>query len=346
MSRPEPSVGFARAGVARSLPSFLAQHYPHVSVERVLGFAQITPQLLADPNGLLDFKKWVELADLAAAECGDDGFGVRFANQIPWRDIGALAYVAFHSPTLGAALDNACRYLVLQQNIARAWVETGKTEAHVILEIDHPAIPCHAQNTEGTLALFARICREGLRNEAWAPREVRFAHRRPPSISPQTQLFGCHVSYEQPRDELVLAAADLRELMHGADPGLLPILLQHADACVAKLSLDDDFTRKVKRVVIASLSSGDVTVEHIARKLGSSPRTIQRRLQDHGLSFKEVVESARFSLAKRYLGDPSLSLTETAFLVGYSDLSAFSRAFRRWAGRSAIEFRREHSRPR
>jgi hypothetical protein len=79
----------------------------------------------------------------------------------------------------------------------------------------------------------------------------------------------------------------------------LDFLLQHADAYVARQALDDDFTRKVKRAVIASLSSSDVTVEHIARRLGTSPRTIQRRLQDHGLSFKELVESTRFSLADR-----------------------------------------------
>src|SRR3954452_15182723 len=103
---PESPVGFSRAGLARSLPSFLAR-YPHVSADRLLSHAGITPEVLADANGMLDFKRWVEVLELAAAEVGDPAFAVRFANQLPWRDFGALGHVIFNSPTLGAALGNA-----------------------------------------------------------------------------------------------------------------------------------------------------------------------------------------------------------------------------------------------
>jgi AraC-like DNA-binding protein len=340
---PVRPVGFARAGVARGLARFLAA-YRGVDVERLLRHAGITPELLEDPNGLLDFRLWVELGELAAAESGDPAIAATYANQLPWRDLGVFGHVILNSPTLGSALGNACRYFGLQQNVARASLEVRGAEARVTYRIDHPAISTHTQLSEGTLAMFARVCREGLQNPAWTPRAVMFAHGSPRSLEAHTRIFRCPISFDQPVDMLVLSAADLREPMRGADPILLPILLQHADEALAKTSFGDDFSERVARHVISSLNEGEVTIEHIADRIGSSPRTIQRRLREHGLTFKELVARTRLSLSKRYLSDPALTLTEAAFLLGYSELSAFSRAFRRWTGRSAIEFRRDQLR--
>jgi AraC-like DNA-binding protein len=85
-----------------------------------------------------------------------------------------------------------------------------------------------------------------------------------------------------------------------------------------------------------------VSIDAIATRMGSSPRTIQRQLQDHGASFKQLVDDVRLSMARRHLADASVSLTDAAFLLGYSDLSAFSRAFRRWTGQSPQDYRRAH----
>jgi AraC-like DNA-binding protein len=95
----------------------------------------------------------------------------------------------------------------------------------------------------------------------------------------------------------------------------------------------------VRRAVIAAISTGDPTIDNVAGRLGQSVRSLQRRLQADR-SFKELVEETRLDLAQRYLADPELTLTETAFLLGYSDLSAFSRAFKRWTGKTALDVRR------
>lgn len=89
-----------------------------------------------------------------------------------------------------------------------------------------------------------------------------------------------------------------------------------------------------------ALGSGELTIDAVAAQHGISPRSLQRRLREHGLSFKELVAETRLALSRRYLEDTSISLTEAAFLLGYADLSAFSRAFRRWTGQSALAFRR------
>jgi AraC-like DNA-binding protein len=142
---------------------------------------------------------------------------------------------------------------------------------------------------------------------------------------------------------MVLDAADLRRPMPRADGGLLGILIEYANDALSNTGDRDPFLDQVKRVVMASLRSGEVSIEHIAQQLGTSARTIQRWLQDSGYSFKDLVAQTRISLSRRYLEDASMSLTDAAYLLGYSDLSAFSRAFRRWTGQSAREFRRQHT---
>jgi AraC-like DNA-binding protein len=203
-----------------------------------------------------------------------------------------------------------------------------------------PSIGPHGQPTEQVLAMYTRVCREAVGFETWAPREVHFRHRAPKDSTAQRRFFGAPVHYGQTDDALLFATTDLRAPMKAADPELLPILVRHADECLKKLPRSDDFRDGVRRVVIAELGSGDVTIERVADRLGMSARSVQRRLQEDGPSFKDLVAETRLALSRRYLGDPSLTLTEAAYLLGYSDLSAFSRAFRRWTGTSAIEFRR------
>src|SRR5262245_32761286 len=107
------------------------------------------------------------------------------------------------------------------------------------------------------------------------------------------------------------------------------------------IRVPSDFVAKVTRMVVSMLSTGDGNVERVADRLGVSRRTLQRRLRDCGAVFNDIVTNTRLELSSLYLGDASLTLTEVAFRLGYSDLSAFSRAFRRWTGRSPIRFRRD-----
>ncbi len=331
--------GLVRAAIVRSLVPFL-RRYPTFDVAAALAAVGLEPSQVEDPEGWIDLAQCVALLEHAARATGDAALGLRFGHQLPWKDIGVLSHVVFHSPTVGAALGNACRYFAMQQTAGHPVLEVEGDLARVRHVISDPTIAAHPQNSELTLTMFTRICREGTASPGWAPREVHFRHRAADDGRAQRSYFAAPVHFGQPRDALILTAAELRAPMHTADDVLLPILLRHADECLARLPAADDFPGEVRRAIAAALGTGDVTVEDIARVLGMSPRSVQRKLQEVEQSFKDIVAETRLALSRRYLEDPALSLTETAFLLGYSDLSAFSRAFRRWTGQSALEFRR------
>ena len=115
---------------------------------------------------------------------------------------------------------------------------------------------------------------------------------------------------------------------------------KHADAVLHRLRKDETVSGRAREAVLAELPNGDPSMEVIARKLAMSVATLRRRLDDEETSHRQILEAVRCELAKRYLGDPSLAISEVAFLLGFSHVTAFYKAFRRWmGGTTPAEFR-------
>ncbi len=325
--------GLVRGGVSATLRQYLAR-YPAVNVERLALAAGLDPTQLGNPEALLDQAQWFTLVEAAARETGDAALAIGFAQQMPWKDLGVLGYVALHSPTVGDALANLARYYAVQQTGGRPVLERGReAKYHYVVDAEIE----HGQITEGLFTLVTRLVREATRDPGWMPKAISFRHDSPADVSRHVAYFKIAPRFAQRTNTMTFALADLDRRFVTADPGLLPHLVRHAEDCIAKMprAADDD----VRRAVIAALGAGDPAIERVAERLGKSARTLQRELQAEDTSFKEVVDATRLDLANRYLADPALSLTETAFLLGYSELSAFSRAFRRWTGETAQAFR-------
>src|SRR5262249_31928423 len=149
---------FARAGVGHALHEFLAR-YPRTLSERVLQQAGIGPKQLANADELISHRALVESLELAAAETNDPAFGLSVAASAAWQHIRPLAQVVFNSPTLGAGLSNACRYITVQQNAARPTIDLSDGSANLLYNVEVPGGTCHAQHSENVVGMVMRICR-------------------------------------------------------------------------------------------------------------------------------------------------------------------------------------------
>ena len=158
---------------------------------------------------------------------------------------------------------------------------------------------------------------------------MHFAHAAPHDIAPQRGLFGAPVHYAQPRNALIFARELLAMPLDGVGHAMHGASMPSADLLV-----------ELKRQVMRQLADGSVAIDAVAARLGLSERTLQRRLHAEGLSFQQLVERLRFDTACRLLCEGRLSLTEIGYRLGYSEPSAFSRAFRRWSGDSPLAYRR------
>jgi AraC-like DNA-binding protein len=328
--------GLMRAGMVRRLVAMLDRH-GRGAVDGLLATTGLRRGELDDPDTLVNLRRCVELVEAAAAL--DPDIGLRYAGEMSWKDLGALGYVLLHSPTLGAAFGNLRRYITINQSRGGIELEVGARVSRVLRPTD-PAFGDGLQVALLSLGLYTRLARDGLGEPGWTPRAVELRHPRPRAVASYQRFFGAPLSFGHGRDALVLATAELRRPFRTADADLLPILLRHADESLARMPAAGDLAAAVRRLVIDALTAGDATIERVADGLGLSARSLQRRLQETGVSYQALVDATRLDLARRYVADPALSLTETAFLLGYADLSAFSRAFRRWTGKSPQHFRR------
>lgn len=125
-----------------------------------------------------------------------------------------------------------------------------------------------------------------------------------------------------------------------SDPGLLPILEQHAEALLGTIPEGGGFTRRVCELIARELTGGTPSAERIAERLHMSARTLARRLDGEGTSFSKLLDELRRELAIGHLRDRDISVSEVAFLLGFGDANAFSRAFKRWTGEPPSRFKR------
>lgn len=139
---------------------------------------------------------------------------------------------------------------------------------------------------------------------------------------------------------LVYEKPQLDRTRTSVNPGLSMALEQHATRLLAELPSPATFEVRVREQIVASLGSGSTSATQIAERLRLSERTLRRRLRESGVAFSDLLAEVRRDLAARYLGDPSLSITEVGLLLGFSDTSSFQRAFRRWYGVPPSEYRR------
>jgi AraC-like DNA-binding protein len=171
---------------------------------------------------------------------------------------------------------------------------------------------------------------------------VDFVHPRSEGVAEFEDYFGCPVRFGVEENAVVLRQGDLARAVRSADDRLLAVLRRY---CEEVLSRHADrapaIVERVERVIADRLPQGDVSLSAAASTLGMSTRSLTRRLAEHGTSFKELVERLRRDLALRYLGETTLGLTEIAFLLGYSEVSSFSHAFRRWTGKAPSSARSE-----
>ena len=188
------------------------------------------------------------------------------------------------------------------------------------------------------IAMTLHMCRLNY-GEDLKPLAVNFAHPKPPCAKKYFSFFKAPVQFAANRDSIRFAYADVDKYLVGANPQLARLNDQVMIEYLGKLNKDNIIDR-VTAVIIDMLPSGDIADEKVAEQLNMSVRSLQRRLKEVGTTFRTLLEGIREDLAATYVRDPDIELVEVAFLLGFSDQSAFSRAFKRWTGSSPSEVRK------
>ena len=286
--------------------------------------AALSRRMLVDPEQRIPLAAALQLLEESAEVSGLADFGLRMAQARRLSDLGALSLLLTHLSSLRAVLQTLIhsRQLV-GGTLALALVETGKSTA-IREELLGPAAARSRQATELVLGVLFRLCAT-LPGHRWNPQSVNFRHAAPVDIHRHRQLFNCRLKFGSEFNGIVCTTADLDSPNPHADPVLAAYARRLVD--VPGEAGEDTLAQTVRKVLYVQLPLGQTSIEQAAQGLGLHVRTLQRQLSAEGVAFSELVNEVRRDLVLRCLAQPDHSLTRVAELVGYGQLSSFTRWF-------------------
>lgn len=332
------------SGYVRSLIAFAVLR--GADRDALVAGAGIEPATLDDHDARLPFGSYVRAMGLAKQLTGDPALALRYGAQIDLSDISVTGLLALASRDMDEALAQLNRYgsLVVEvpglQGAPRFVVQDEDTpEGEQRWLIDRRGSPnSFPELTESTLARM--VCRPRAFAPSLRTHAVEVTHPAPPHAAVYEEILGCPVRFGAARNAMRIDRTWGPHPVSVTPRYVFGILAAHAETLLERLAGTNTVRGAVERLLLPDLHKGIPGVDGTARALGMSRQTLFRRLKAEGTSFAAVVDGVRERLARDYLAAGKVSITETAYLVGFSDPAAFSRAFKRWTGASPADWRK------
>lgn len=299
---------------------------------------EIDPNVLYDAGARVPIDRYQRL-DLRAAELsGDPYFGLRGSEYFRPAHLGPLGFAWLASSSLRTAFQRLSRYArVIQEKLT---VDLSEDDEYFCVRIDpHAPVLNEAIREDGQLAALVKICRV-IAGREFNPAKVYFRQPKPGETAYHYELFRCPIEFDAPDTMLVLRLADVDKRLTGSNDQLAK-LNEHIVVKYLAHSAKQDIVNRAKAAIIDGLASGGVTENSVAEALHMTPRNLHRKLQKEKTSFKTLLTEIRKELARQYIQDRSKTLTEISYLLGFSEASSFSRAYKNWTGQAPSEARHE-----
>ncbi|KEA64159.1 Transcriptional regulator, AraC family [Marinobacterium lacunae] len=305
---------------------------------QVLSRAGLRSGLYREPNRHISLKNYCHSMHEAARSTGNEHFGLWFGEQFDPQGLGLFGYFATTSPDLRSAIAGMQGYFdVFQRNSLLGFsIEKGICQLEYRL-LDGDIVD-RRQDAELTVGMLNNVLRRAL-GERWSPLEVHFQHPALVNSEPHRDAFQCDVRFQQARNLILFPEACLDKPMPDANEMLNNVVRGTISELVGEQPRLLSTAQQVKSELLELLPEGDAGIDQVARRLNLSKRTLQRQLSAESYSFKELVDELREELAIYYLEYQRLSISEVAFRLGYSEISAFTRAFIRWKSMSPSDWR-------
>ena len=321
------------AGYGLSIARALEQS--GVDSRRVFAAAGVEDMLDNDPLRRLPLATVTRLYQVAVEVTGDPYFGLTVARFIQASTLHALGFGLLASATLMDFCTRVQRYFRLVSQNARIEIETRGDEVYFA---SVPLVDVCAPSQDAWNGLLLRMMRLLYRND-FKPLAVEFAHPVPEGgDGPYAAFFGAPARFDREAVALILPLADMNVALEGASPELAQFNDNLAVEYIARLDRAD-VVANTRASIIELLPGGDCSKGRVAAAMGMSTSTLQQRLTERGASFHELLNDIRRDLACNYLKQSRVSVTEITFLLGFTDVSNFTRAFKRWTGMSPTRYR-------
>jgi AraC-like DNA-binding protein len=327
-------IGYCRVGPLCSIPALLGRF--GCDALSMLSRTDLPPDVFANPDQIMSYPDACRLLDHCATVTGCAHFGLLVGQSCSLAGLGFVGTVVRASNDVAGALRTLVRYLPLFDRGSVLSIRAAETDVWFAYGIVAGGVRGAAQAYDLSLMIAFNTLKE-LCGSCWSPSFVTLPHRAPADVRPFQALFGTKVTFDASEAALVFDRFWLgRPLALSAGAERLRLLDR---AARIEAMLDITTSEQVRRQLRANLPTHWLSEKDAASRLQMTTRTLRRRLADEGTRFRAIVDQLRHETALQFLSTSRLECADIALLLGYSESSVFSRAFRRWSGQSPDEWR-------
>lgn len=306
---------------------------------------QLPESQLGENGFVVDYDHIVPVFEQIKQQLNDPCFGMSMGEQINLRATAYLDMLMDNCATVQEAFELAIQYSRLISDSMECTLELApdRFQVNFALNPDWSLRSDYAIAQNLDLALICtKNALQRLTQETHYPVAVNFQYPKPKHAAAYYRYFNCHLHFHAPVSSIVFSRHLLERSAVHKKHGLLEMLREEAKTLLDALPQESPYTMQVKKWILKDDAPAEVSIGDVAAALNLSPRTLQRRLIQENQTFQRIQQEVKFQLAKKLITSRGHNLDEVSFLLGYSDATAFVRAFRSWTGSSPKRYFREH----
>jgi len=307
---------------------------------QILQDAGITQEDLANPRGRISVQRMGHLWHHCVAVTGDDAFGVQVGQQVHPATFDALGYMMMACRNLHEALAKLSQLSEFFSDSITLQLEQSGNETRLCIRSEYRQQITHEAVDAGIAGMLAHA-QHYVSGNRQALKGIHLQRPAPQNRQAFEQFFGPGLRFSCADDCILFDSTQLAAPLPAANDTLIQINEQAVLDYLASAPQSNLATR-IRQQIIALLPEGSASETDISATVGLSPRTLQRKLQEQGTSYQQLLTDARQELAQHYLADPGMNITQVAYQLGFTDPSNFSRAFKQWFGMSPSQYRQQN----
>ena len=312
------------------------------NAKKLLELTGYSMEALCDEALRVDSEVYNQVLEQAIAATGDDCFGLHSGEYLNLSAAGLIGQITQTSATVKEALEYCCEFAQLGCRALPMALKEEEQYFRLLIKPDTIWLQQSELSVRHTIdGVLAFTIREfhTLTFQKYYPVAINYAFGQPKNTDEYERVFQCPFRFNQKETSILFDKNTINQPVVTSDYQLLRILVEHAEEKIAIIENEEGFAHLVKQSMINLIKPEFPTIDQVAGNLNISVRTLQRRLKEEGVTFKEILESLRRDFAISYLRKSELSINEIAYLLSYADASAFIRSFKRWTGKTPQVYR-------
>lgn len=308
-----------------------------VDVDDFLLSISVDPQIVKSPDSRIPVETYLTIQEAAAEYTHDPCFGLHMGEYAEAGSWSILGYLMMNCATLGEAMEKSGRYSRIIGNLIEAKGHLGLNKVKLVFNTPPHAPKMSRHCFESTFSSLLRMVRS-LTGKHLNPLEVTLIYPQPKSTIEYERIFSCPVLFGQKENSMTVDLKVGKTPILMANPDLMEYFEKFAQDFIKDLEHQRKYSREAAKIVLSNLDDESLTIQKVAKQMAISVRTLQNRLEEEGTVFSELLKEIREKLARKYLKE-GYTVEQITYMLGFSEPSAFRKAFKKWSGVTPREFR-------